>query len=141
MAPDHNPRALDCSCASCRVAAPRVTKRADGSYTAGPPPDGRSVDAHLDELASRPRGYNAENRTDYVQSDGSTQVMETVLAERRELTKLKGRKRMDAAYRLRAGMIGVLASCLCDYPLERYATESGHHEKCPSEGLVMSKRR
>lgn len=30
---------------------PEVTKRADGALTVGPPPDGRSVDAHLDELA------------------------------------------------------------------------------------------
>lgn len=30
----------------------RVTRRSDGAYTAGPPPDGRSVDDHLDELAS-----------------------------------------------------------------------------------------
>ena len=28
-----------------------VQKRSDGAYTAGPPPDGRSVDEHLGELA------------------------------------------------------------------------------------------
>lgn len=93
----------------------------------------------LEQLTKRPRGYNAANVTDYVQSDGSTQVMEAVLAERAELTKLKGRKRMEAAYRLRAGMIGVLQSCICDYPLERYNTSSGHHERCTSQALTASR--
>lgn len=32
----------------------KVERRADGAYTAGPPPDGRSVEAHLDELTARP---------------------------------------------------------------------------------------
>jgi hypothetical protein len=91
-----------------------------------------------DAQAARPSGYNAENRTDYVLSDGSTQVMEAVLAERKALTSLKGRKRMDAAFRLRAGMIGVLQSCLCDYPLERYATSSGHHESCSGHRIFLS---
>lgn len=34
------------------VHRPRATKRADGSYAVGPPPDGRSVDEHLDELTA-----------------------------------------------------------------------------------------
>lgn len=32
---------------------PEVTRRADGAHTAGPPPDGRSVDEHLDELTRK----------------------------------------------------------------------------------------
>jgi hypothetical protein len=36
------------------VNAPKVTIRDDGAYAAGPPPDARPVDAHLDELAAMP---------------------------------------------------------------------------------------
>lgn len=32
----------------------KVSRREDGAYTAGPPPDGRSVNEHLDELIARP---------------------------------------------------------------------------------------
>lgn len=84
------------------------------------------------EAVTRPKGYNADNRTDCVLSDGSVQTMKAALAERSALRSLKGRARMDAAFRMRAGMIGVLQSCLCDYPFETYTTESGHHEKCPA---------
>lgn len=86
----------------------------------------------------RPQGYNPTNVTDYVQPDGSRQAMAAVLADRAELTRLRSRRRMDAAFRLRAGMIGVLQSCLCDYPLEAYPTSSGHHAGCPSHALHES---
>jgi hypothetical protein len=33
-------------------ALPAITRRADGAYTAGPPPDGRMVEEHLDELTA-----------------------------------------------------------------------------------------
>ncbi len=88
--------------------------------------------------SARPSGYNTENRTDYVNTDGSHHVMTAVLAERAELVKLKGRKRLDAAHRLRAGMIGVMACCLCDYPLEVYDTKSGHTEACPAHAVALS---
>ncbi|NUO49772.1 MAG: hypothetical protein HOV80_13030 [Polyangiaceae bacterium] len=83
--------------------------------------------------ADRHRGYNADNRVDYVNADGSRQAMDLVLRERKEFVKLRGRKRMDAAYRVRAGMVADLLICLCDYPLTRYETSSGHHEICSSQ--------
>ena len=64
----------------------------------------------LARIMARPSGYNTENRTDYVQSDGSVQAMASVLAQRAELAKLKGPKRLEAAFRFRAGLQGVLAS-------------------------------
>ena len=90
------------------------------------------------EHAQRPSGYNTENRTDYVQSDGSVQAMASVLAQRAELAKLKGRKRLEAAFRFRAGLQGVLASCLCDYPLTHYETVSHHHFSCPATRIFES---
>lgn len=84
-------------------------------------------------MSDRPRGYNADNRTDYVREDGSTQAMDAVLKDRASLLSLKGRKRMEAAFRIRAGMQAVLLACVCDYPLQQYETSSGHHEKCPSK--------
>jgi hypothetical protein len=91
-----------------------------------------------DHVFTYPHGYNEANRTDYVQADGSVHVMDAVLAERAEMTKLKGRKRLDAAFRVRQGMAGVLQCCLCDYPLERYDTKSGHTEACPAHGMFVS---
>ncbi len=123
MSPDHNPRALDCGCASCR---PVLSKCA--SHGVGDCP---KCGAYL--MIDRPRGYNIDKPTESVNADGSTQLVTAVLAERAQLFKLKGRKRMDAAHRLRAGMIGVLQSCLCDYPLETYPTSSGHDASvCPA---------
>jgi hypothetical protein len=89
----------------------------------------------------RPRGYNVGKATECVLKDGSTQVMEHVVKERAALTSLKGKKRMYEAFRLRAGMIGILQSCLCDYPLGKYETPSGHDEVCPSTGLFASLQR
>lgn len=44
-------RLVDVATSLNGIARPVVTRRADGAYTAGPPPDGRSVAVHLDELA------------------------------------------------------------------------------------------
>jgi hypothetical protein len=41
-----------------------VTKREDGAYTVGPPPDGRSVVEHLDELAKGEKKWIAGDHSD-----------------------------------------------------------------------------
>lgn len=37
-------------CCDCGLPVPVVTKREDGAFVAGPPPDGRSIKVHLEEL-------------------------------------------------------------------------------------------
>lgn len=56
-------RLVDGATALNGIARPVVTRRADGAYTAGPPPDGRPVAVHLDELARRPE-RNREAHSD-----------------------------------------------------------------------------
>jgi hypothetical protein len=44
-----------------------------------------------------------------------------------------------AAYQARAFDIGVLASCICCFPLERSSTNTGHDKRCPSHAMVQAK--
>jgi hypothetical protein len=44
---------------------------------------------------------------------------------------------MALAYRERAGLIGLLGSCICLYPLEKEPTSSGHSEFCPAHRMQI----
>ena len=44
------------------------------------------------------------------------------------------------AFRMRAGMVGVLQACLCTYPIEIALTESEHQLWCPAHVTFMSLR-
>lgn len=46
------------------------------------------------------------------------------------------RERHESAYRMRAGMIGTLAMCICTWPLDVEPTMSGHSEHCPSDQVA-----
>lgn len=62
----HHERAC-CSATSCSCWCHR-------QYTAGPPPDGRTVDEHLDELTQRKRPYKPDQKRvdegDYIRAGG-----------------------------------------------------------------------
>jgi hypothetical protein len=45
---------------------------------------------------------------------------------------------LDRAFRLRAGEIGALQSCLCDYPIRHHDTVSHHDERCPAHAIRLS---
>jgi hypothetical protein len=49
-------------------------------------------------------------------------------------------KREAEAFRVRAGMIAVLQSCLCTYPVENHDTETGHAFECPGHHHEMKYR-
>jgi hypothetical protein len=42
------------------------------------------------------------------------------------------------AFRVRAGAIGLLTCCRCEYPLKQYATSTRHHESCPAHHMTLS---
>lgn len=44
----------------------------------------------------------------------------------------------DEAFRVRAGAIGLLQCCLCDYPLRQHATATFHDESCPAHAMGLS---
>lgn len=48
---------------------------------------------------------------------------------------------LDRAFRIRAGLQGALASCLCAYPVVEHATSSGHDERCPAHAIIESQWR
>lgn len=48
------------------------------------------------------------------------------------------RQRLDEAFRVRAGAIGLLACCTCEYPLHPAPTSSGHAESCQAHAVAMS---
>lgn len=116
---DHNPRALHCQCVSCATGTTKAQER----------------------MLRRPSGYNEGKPTEFLNADGSKQTLEAVMGERKSLLKTHGRKRLGEAFKLRAGMIGMLQSCLCDYPLTSYTTPSAHSDQCPSHALFASLQR
>jgi hypothetical protein len=50
------------------------------------------------------------------------------------------RNELEAARRVRAGMIGVLESCRCTYPMERHPTSTEHDDACPAHWMTLSAR-
>ncbi len=65
--------------------------------------------------------------------------MKEVLRERHQLVHEQDKKTREHAFRIRCGMIGDLASCLCCYPLEKAETSSEHREWCPAHLLHLSR--
>lgn len=55
-------RLVDGATALNGIPRPVVTRRADGTYTAGPPPDGRPVAEHLNDLANRRAAKGGSDR-------------------------------------------------------------------------------
>lgn len=49
------------------------------------------------------------------------------------------RKLREEAYRARAGVIGIMTSCICTYPVEQEATSTGHSEFCPSHLMITAR--
>lgn len=49
------------------------------------------------------------------------------------------RERLDAAFRVRAGTIGLLSCCNCLYPLEPAMTATGHAETCQAHAWGLQK--
>jgi hypothetical protein len=45
-------------------------------------------------------------------------------------------KNQMRAFRERAREIGILSSCICDFPVVRHPTESGHSVDCPSDYMT-----
>lgn len=48
------------------------------------------------------------------------------------------RDRLHAAFRVRAGAIGILSCCSCEYPLSRAPTSTGHAIDCQSHTMTLS---
>lgn len=74
---------------------------------------------------------------DYATLDGPRPMRE-VLHDRARLHNAQPKDQREAAFRERAGMIGMLQSCLCLFPLARASTASGHEEWCPADALHRS---
>lgn len=60
---------------------------------------------------------------------------------RRKLAAGKPREVLDRAFRLRAGLQGALASCLCDWPLVKHPTATEHADGCPAHHIIESSKR
>lgn len=43
----------------------------------------------------------------------------------------------DAAYRARAGLISVLSSCICTFPIEQHSTSTGHRSDCTAHYMLL----
>jgi hypothetical protein len=76
---------------------------------------------------------------DYVATN-ETKPMREVLRERHAKAKTVSKKLLADAFRERAGMIGLLQSCLCAFPLVEASTDSKHEQWCPSHQLFLSKQ-
>lgn len=63
------------------------------------------------------------------------------LAERKTLARKYTKAQLEEAYRVRAGEIGLLATCLCCYPIVKVDTASQHEEWCVSEMMAQSMKR
>lgn len=50
--------------------------------------------------------------------------------------KRKDKELLDEAYRARAGMIGILGSCTCAYPLVAYPEKTQHAVECPAHYMI-----
>lgn len=48
------------------------------------------------------------------------------------------RERLAAAFRVRAGAIGMLTCCRCTYPLDQHATATRHALDCPAHAIELS---
>lgn len=75
------------------------------------------------------------------EGDGVVRPIVEVLQERAANRRTYKLAQLEQAYRERAGMIGMLSSCLCAFPLVIVPTPSGHEPWCPSEGLRRSYER
>lgn len=71
-------------------------------------------------------------------ADGETRPIREVLRERSREARKYTRAELDAAYRERAGQVGLLLVCLCCFPHVRCETDSGHEPWCPSEHTHQS---
>ena len=49
--------------------------------------------------------------------------------------------RLEAAYRARMGIVGILQSCKCEYPNAFYDTPTRHAVDCPAHGMMLSQAR
>jgi len=47
-------------------------------------------------------------------------------------------EQLHEAYRKRAGLIALLGTCLCRFPVVIHETASSHHPACPSELMYAS---
>ena len=54
--------------------------------------------------------------------------------------KRKDKDLLDAAYRERQGMIAILGSCLCAFPMIEYPESTGHAIECPAHYMLMAAR-
>lgn len=45
---------------------------------------------------------------------------------------------LEAAHRVRAGVIGLLECCRCTYPTEQHDTATRHALECPSHHMTLS---
>jgi hypothetical protein len=43
----------------------------------------------------------------------------------------------EAAFRRRAGIIGALQNCMCEWPLKRHDTTTEHDELCPAHETIL----
>ena len=76
----------------------------------------------------------------YIESaDGAERPMKVVLRERKSMARRSPKAMREAAFRERAFMQGMLASCLCLVPLVLADTESTHELWCPAHGLLLSR--
>ena len=58
---------------------------------------------------------------------------------RGDVAKRSEREVMEAAFQARAGAIGIMASCICTYPIEPHETPTGHSEFCPSHLMITAR--
>jgi len=74
---------------------------------------------------------------DYAES-GGPRPMREVLRARAAYARRYTHAQLLKAYQARARDIGLLAACLCCYPIVQVETPSGHESWCPSEALRKS---
>lgn len=76
----------------------------------------------------------------YAALDGERPMRE-VLKERKRRGRDRPKDEREKAFRLRAGTIGMLQSCLCSFPIVQSDTTSKHEEWCPAHHLLLSYQR
>lgn len=54
---------------------------------------------------------------------------------------MTARQRRDEAYRMRAGLVGDLLSCVCEYPLTKAKTSTEHDEHCPTHYAITQRHK
>lgn len=55
------------------------------------------------------------------------------------VNRLSARKRLQLAFRERASIVGILLSCMCEFPNEKYETSSEHSQNCPAHRMIASR--